>query len=166
MNSGAMNNRVRIYAVEGKVYCIPFHKISQWFDCTKNTYSCKISITYMYYSLYLYKKTFGNYRSQTSRRLAVGFTSWLGCLKRILSCLVFDETLRYLRAGSSGGWPAVSFRMLSYNYKGRNRNSPISDAVPERKIAAAVHARRRLSFLGRAFIEIVRLEYPRLAVSG
>jgi LysR family hydrogen peroxide-inducible transcriptional activator len=37
---------------------------------------------------------------------------------------------------------------------------PISDSVPLRKIAAAVHARRRLSFLGRAFIEIVRLEYP------
>jgi LysR family hydrogen peroxide-inducible transcriptional activator len=36
----------------------------------------------------------------------------------------------------------------------------ISDSVPQRKIAAAVHARRRLSFLGRAFIEIVRLEYP------
>ncbi len=36
----------------------------------------------------------------------------------------------------------------------------ISDSVPQRKIAAAVHARRRLSFLGRAFIEIVRSEYP------
>jgi LysR family hydrogen peroxide-inducible transcriptional activator len=41
----------------------------------------------------------------------------------------------------------------------------ISDAVPQRKIAAAVHARRRLSFLGRAFIGMVRLEYPHLAVS-
>lgn len=36
----------------------------------------------------------------------------------------------------------------------------ISDSVPQRKIAAAVHTRRRSSFLGRAFIEIVRLEYP------
>ena len=36
----------------------------------------------------------------------------------------------------------------------------ISDSEPQRKIAAAVHARRRLSFLSRAFIEIVRLEYP------
>jgi len=36
----------------------------------------------------------------------------------------------------------------------------ISDSVPQRKIAAAVHTRRSLSFLGRAFIEIVRLEYP------
>ncbi len=36
----------------------------------------------------------------------------------------------------------------------------ISDSIPQRKIAAAVHARRRLSFLGKAFIEIVRLEYP------
>lgn len=38
----------------------------------------------------------------------------------------------------------------------------VSDSVPQRKIAAAVHARRRLSFLGRAFIEIVRLEYPHI----
>ena len=36
----------------------------------------------------------------------------------------------------------------------------ISGSVPQRKIAAAVHARRRLSFLGRKFIEIVRSEYP------
>ncbi len=36
----------------------------------------------------------------------------------------------------------------------------ISDSVPQRKIAAAVLARRRLSFLGKAFIEIVSLEYP------
>lgn len=38
----------------------------------------------------------------------------------------------------------------------------ISDSVPQRKIAAAVHARRSVSFLGRAFIEIVRSEYPTL----
>ena len=37
----------------------------------------------------------------------------------------------------------------------------ISDTVPQRKIAAAYHAKRRLSFLGRAFIEFVRQEYPR-----
>jgi LysR family hydrogen peroxide-inducible transcriptional activator len=37
---------------------------------------------------------------------------------------------------------------------------PISDSIPQRKIAAAIHARRRLSLLGRAFIEFVRLEYP------
>ncbi len=41
----------------------------------------------------------------------------------------------------------------------------ISDSVPQRKIAAATHARRHLSFLGRKFIEIVRLEYPRDHVS-
>ena len=37
----------------------------------------------------------------------------------------------------------------------------ISDSAPQRKIAASVHARRRLSYLSRAFIEIVRQEYPR-----
>lgn len=36
----------------------------------------------------------------------------------------------------------------------------IGDSVPQRKIAAAFHSRRRLSYLGRAFIEIVRMEYP------
>ncbi len=36
----------------------------------------------------------------------------------------------------------------------------INDPTPERKIAAAVHTRRRLSYLGKKFIEIVRQEYP------
>jgi LysR family hydrogen peroxide-inducible transcriptional activator len=42
---------------------------------------------------------------------------------------------------------------------------PISDSVPQRKIAAAVHARRSLSFLGRAFIDIVHQEYPHVPIS-
>jgi len=36
----------------------------------------------------------------------------------------------------------------------------ISDVVPQRKIAAATHAKRHPSFLARQFIEIVRSEYP------
>jgi len=36
----------------------------------------------------------------------------------------------------------------------------VSDFVPKRKIAAAFHARRHLSFLSKAFIEIVSQEYP------
>jgi len=36
----------------------------------------------------------------------------------------------------------------------------IIDPIPQRKIAAAIHAKRHLSTLGRAFIEMVRLEYP------
>ncbi len=36
----------------------------------------------------------------------------------------------------------------------------LSDAVPQRKIAAATHAERTLSFLAKKFIEIVREEYP------
>jgi LysR family hydrogen peroxide-inducible transcriptional activator len=35
-----------------------------------------------------------------------------------------------------------------------------SDTIPQRKIAAATHAKRNLSFLARQFIEIVRSEYP------
>ena len=38
---------------------------------------------------------------------------------------------------------------------------PINDTAPQRKIAAATHARRHISFLARQFIEIVRAEYPR-----
>jgi LysR family transcriptional regulator, hydrogen peroxide-inducible genes activator len=38
----------------------------------------------------------------------------------------------------------------------------IHDPVPRRKIAAATHAKRHLSFLARQFIEIVRSEYPRV----
>lgn len=41
----------------------------------------------------------------------------------------------------------------------------VSDSVPQRKIAAATHARRDLSFLGRKFIEIVRSEYPQAHIS-
>jgi LysR family hydrogen peroxide-inducible transcriptional activator len=37
----------------------------------------------------------------------------------------------------------------------------VSDAPPQRKIAAATHAKRHLSFLARQFIEIVKVEYPR-----
>jgi len=37
---------------------------------------------------------------------------------------------------------------------------PISDTVPQRKIAAATHAKRHTSFLARQFIEIVKAEYP------
>ncbi len=37
---------------------------------------------------------------------------------------------------------------------------PISDVVPKRKIAAATHIRRNLSFLSRQFIDIVHSEYP------
>jgi LysR family hydrogen peroxide-inducible transcriptional activator len=36
----------------------------------------------------------------------------------------------------------------------------LSDAVPQRKIAAATHAERTQSFLAKRFIEIVREEYP------
>jgi LysR family hydrogen peroxide-inducible transcriptional activator len=36
----------------------------------------------------------------------------------------------------------------------------LSDAVPQRKIAAATHVERTLSFLAKKFIEIVREEYP------
>ncbi len=36
----------------------------------------------------------------------------------------------------------------------------LSDALPQRKIAAATHIRRRQSFLARQFIEIVTEEYP------
>ena len=36
----------------------------------------------------------------------------------------------------------------------------ISDTAPQRKIAAATHARRNLSYLARQFIEIVKAEYP------
>ncbi|MBN2503547.1 MAG: LysR family transcriptional regulator [Anaerolineales bacterium] len=37
----------------------------------------------------------------------------------------------------------------------------ISDAVPQRRVAAATHARRHKSFLAKQFIEMVRAEYPR-----
>ena len=37
---------------------------------------------------------------------------------------------------------------------------PVSDVVPQRKIAAATHAKRHASFLARQFIEIVKAEYP------
>jgi LysR family hydrogen peroxide-inducible transcriptional activator len=37
---------------------------------------------------------------------------------------------------------------------------PISDTAPQRKIAAATHAKRQISFLARQFIEIVKAEYP------
>lgn len=37
----------------------------------------------------------------------------------------------------------------------------INDPVPQRKIAAATHAKRQTSFLVRQFIDIVRSEYPR-----
>ncbi len=36
----------------------------------------------------------------------------------------------------------------------------ISDVIPQRKIAAATHAKRHQPFLARQFIEIVRSEYP------
>jgi LysR family hydrogen peroxide-inducible transcriptional activator len=36
----------------------------------------------------------------------------------------------------------------------------LSDTVPQRKIAAATHTKRHLSFLARQFIEIVKGEYP------
>jgi LysR family transcriptional regulator, hydrogen peroxide-inducible genes activator len=38
---------------------------------------------------------------------------------------------------------------------------PISDTAPQRKIAAATHAKRHTSFLARQFIEMVKEEYPR-----
>lgn len=37
---------------------------------------------------------------------------------------------------------------------------PLSDALPQRKIAAASHAARQLSPLARAFVQMVREEYP------
>jgi LysR family hydrogen peroxide-inducible transcriptional activator len=37
---------------------------------------------------------------------------------------------------------------------------PVSDTPPQRKIAAATHAKRHMSFLARQFIEIVKVEYP------
>lgn len=37
---------------------------------------------------------------------------------------------------------------------------PISDTAPQRKIAAATHAKRHTSYLARQFIEIVKAEYP------
>jgi LysR family hydrogen peroxide-inducible transcriptional activator len=37
---------------------------------------------------------------------------------------------------------------------------PVSDIPPQRKIAAATHAKRHISFLARQFIEIVKAEYP------
>ena len=37
---------------------------------------------------------------------------------------------------------------------------PFSDTAPQRKIAAATHAKRQISFLARQFIEIVKAEYP------
>ena len=36
----------------------------------------------------------------------------------------------------------------------------VSDTAPQRKIAAATHAKRQISFLARQFIEIVKAEYP------
>ncbi len=36
----------------------------------------------------------------------------------------------------------------------------LSDTIPQRKIAAATHARRRQSYLARQFIQIVQQEYP------
>jgi hypothetical protein len=36
----------------------------------------------------------------------------------------------------------------------------LSDAAPQRKIAAATHVERTQSFLAKKFIEIVREEYP------
>ena len=41
----------------------------------------------------------------------------------------------------------------------------ISDSLPQRKIVATTHAKRQLSFLARQFIEIVREEYPHIALS-
>ncbi len=46
------------------------------------------------------------------------------------------------------------------NPSGQIMYRTISDSAPQRKIAAAFHARRHLSFLSKAFIEIVRQEYP------
>jgi len=37
---------------------------------------------------------------------------------------------------------------------------PVSDSAPQRKIAAATHAKRHTSFLAHQFIEIVKAEYP------
>jgi len=42
----------------------------------------------------------------------------------------------------------------------------ISDSLPQRKIVAATHAKRHLSYLARQFIEIVRDEYPSEEKSG
>jgi LysR family hydrogen peroxide-inducible transcriptional activator len=42
----------------------------------------------------------------------------------------------------------------------------LSDSAPQRKIAAATHAERSLSFLATQFIEIVRQEYPRESRTG
>ncbi len=42
----------------------------------------------------------------------------------------------------------------------------LSDAAPQRKIAAATHAERTQSFLAKRFIEIVREEYPAEQISG
>ena len=38
----------------------------------------------------------------------------------------------------------------------------VSDSLPQRKIVAATHAKRNISYLARQFIEVVRSEYPDL----
>jgi len=42
---------------------------------------------------------------------------------------------------------------------------PVSDIPPQRKIAAATHAKRHISFLARQFIEVVKAEYPQQNIS-
>jgi LysR family hydrogen peroxide-inducible transcriptional activator len=42
----------------------------------------------------------------------------------------------------------------------------LSDAAPQRKIAAATHVERTQSFLAKKFIEIVREEYPVEAIAA
>jgi len=49
---------------------------------------------------------------------------------------------------------ALSDKSQQVNYR------PLNGAVPQRKIAAATHAERTLSFLAKKFIEIVKAEYP------
>jgi hypothetical protein len=39
---------------------------------------------------------------------------------------------------------------------------PVSDVVPQRKIAAAFHAGRLQSFLAQQFVDLVQAEYHRL----
>lgn len=52
-------------------------------------------------------------------------------------------------------------KALATNDKSKQVNyRSLSDAVPQRKIAAATHAERTQSFLAKKFIEIVREEYP------
>lgn len=49
---------------------------------------------------------------------------------------------------------ALSDKSQQVNYR------PLNGAAPQRKIAAATHAERTLSFLAKKFIEIVKAEYP------